>query len=640
MIKHFCSKYEKVYLPVRTENIEKIKEIDSSDNFIILEHNNANKDPLEIYLNEYDLGRVGFLGLGNYGKNFEVGIGMKEACYKQAGLDFLINEKIDLFDKTLCINLEEREDRWNHINSLPEASKLNIERFLAAPYDEDVSKIRIWPTYSKWCHNGGKTLIMSDAEKSILQTNYDIWNKHQDCEYLFRLADAISFPHYFAEHLLESFDHLPDDVDIIFLNTAGGEKYNDYFSKFNGEFIVGAWAYIITGKACKKLVSYIEKNGIAGPLDCFIPDIKDEILNIYSYNKNMVNHLEPTFKSNVKHCGGYNPYYIELEPSKKKLKIAFHANELCLRGTGVALYDYAKYNEEILGNESIIIHQGNLQTNNSEVVDKFKRRFNVFSYSDFGEVDKILEEESVYATYMIKAGHVDGKSPNVGKTWVHCVFKHNDPHGDKYAYVSEWLSNAASRGKHSFVPHIIDLPQPNEDLREELGIPKNATVFGRHGDLSMFTACNVRNIVKEVVSERKDIYFLFMNVDGNKIFSEDHENVIYLSPTSELQRKSNFINCCDAMIHNGIWGETFGCSVAEFLFFDKPVLSWRGGDGQAHVDMMGEHALWYNNEDELRDMLLSFDKNKYKNTGVFKKLVESYSPEKVMRKFEEVFIDD
>ena len=94
------------------------------------------------------------------------------------------------------------------------------------------------------------------------------------------------------------------------------------------------------------------------------------------------------------------------------------------------------------------------------------------------------------------------------------------------------------------------------------------------------------------------------------------------------------------MIHNGIWGETFGCSVAEFLFFDKPVLSWRGGDGQAHVDMMDDHALWYDNENELRDMLLNFDKKNYRNTGVFKKLVEAYSPEKVMKKFEEVFIND
>ena len=94
------------------------------------------------------------------------------------------------------------------------------------------------------------------------------------------------------------------------------------------------------------------------------------------------------------------------------------------------------------------------------------------------------------------------------------------------------------------------------------------------------------------------------------------------------------------MIHNGVWGETFGCAVAEFLFFDKPVISWKGGDGQAHVDMMGDHALWYNDEKELHDRLLNFSKSEYENTGVFKSLVEPYSPEKVMQKFKEVFIND
>ena len=35
--------------------------------------------------------------------------------------------------------------------------------------------------------------------------------------------------------------------------------------------------------------------------------------------------------------------------------IAFHDNNLCLRGTTNAMYDYADYNERILGNKSIIL---------------------------------------------------------------------------------------------------------------------------------------------------------------------------------------------------------------------------------------------------------------------------------------------
>ena len=94
------------------------------------------------------------------------------------------------------------------------------------------------------------------------------------------------------------------------------------------------------------------------------------------------------------------------------------------------------------------------------------------------------------------------------------------------------------------------------------------------------------------------------------------------------------------MIHNGIWGETFGCSIAEFLFFDKPILSWTGGDGQAHVEMMKDHAIWYDNKEDLYRALSDFNKAKYMNTGVFKKLVEAYSPDRVMEKFEKVFLNE
>ena len=41
------------------------------------------------------------------------------------------------------------------------------------------------------------------------------------------------------------------------------------------------------------------------------------------------------------------------------MKIAFHSNQLGVRGTEIALYDYAFYNREILGNDSIIISDRN-----------------------------------------------------------------------------------------------------------------------------------------------------------------------------------------------------------------------------------------------------------------------------------------
>ena len=37
------------------------------------------------------------------------------------------------------------------------------------------------------------------------------------------------------------------------------------------------------------------------------------------------------------------------------MKIAFYIGAICVRGTSNATYDYANYNEKILGNKSIIV---------------------------------------------------------------------------------------------------------------------------------------------------------------------------------------------------------------------------------------------------------------------------------------------
>jgi hypothetical protein len=88
------------------------------------------------------------------------------------------------------------------------------------------------------------------------------------------------------------------------------------------------------------------------------------------------------------------------------MKIAFHSNQLGIRGTEVALYDYALGNRDILGNESIVISDARADLTS---LDKFKTQFPVYLYNDFSEVESIVEKEGIDAIYYIKAGFNDGK---------------------------------------------------------------------------------------------------------------------------------------------------------------------------------------------------------------------------------------
>ena len=49
-------------------------------------------------------------------------------------------------------------------------------------------------------------------------------------------------------------------------------------------------------------------------------------------------------------------------------KIAFYSPHLSERGTEIAMYDFAHYNEKILNNKSIIIYHGNCSKNNQIIL--------------------------------------------------------------------------------------------------------------------------------------------------------------------------------------------------------------------------------------------------------------------------------
>ncbi len=60
------------------------------------------------------------------------------------------------------------------------------------------------------------------------------------------------------------------------------------------------------------------------------------------------------------------------------MKIAFHANEISLRGTGVAMFDYAHYNKKLLGNESIVLHWKGSTANHPLAYEKYEKHFEIF----------------------------------------------------------------------------------------------------------------------------------------------------------------------------------------------------------------------------------------------------------------------
>jgi hypothetical protein len=307
--------------------------------------------------------------------------------------------------------------------------------------------------------------------------------------------------------------------------------------------------------------------------------------------------------------------------------VAFLSNKLTLRGTEVAIYDYADYNEKLLGNKSIIITRDYNKIKDQWDVDKmaydkFNNRFSVFYYQSQEDIDSIVINNKVTHIFIEKAGDWDGLISKYCKNIIHCVFSTGQPHGDIYTPIGQTINNLR-KTNYPVTPYMVTLPECDEDLRKEFNIPSDAVVFGRYGGKETFDLMFAHDVIRNILNNRPNVYFLFMNT--NRFY--DHKNIIHIPGNSDMVFKRKFINTCDALIHARVSGETFGLTCGEFSICKKPVITWGGSIENEHLLILKDKAVIYNNPEELNNILMSFTKDKYdvsENGYMF------YTPENVM----------
>tara|TARA_Y100000593_G_scaffold4890_1_gene9635 strand:- start:17096 stop:18046 length:951 start_codon:yes stop_codon:yes gene_type:complete len=315
------------------------------------------------------------------------------------------------------------------------------------------------------------------------------------------------------------------------------------------------------------------------------------------------------------------------------MKIAFYSPHLCIRGTTVALYDFAFYNEKILNNESLIIYDKNDHRNDPSTLEKFSKTLNCVPIDSISNLDNTLSSYGCDAVYIIKCGYKnDGRMATACKTLIHVIgtAPASEAHGDVYAYGSYWLSETCSNGTLPAVPYMVDLPDLNEDLRDDFNIPSDAIVFGRNGGMDSWSLPFVSDAIRQLLSVRDDIYFFFQNTPH----FYNHPHIIHAPSTADMEYKTKFINTCDAMIHARDVGESFGLSCGEFSIRNKPVITWHGSIERNHIYVLGDKGIYYNNREEVYDIFSTFKKDTTAQWNAYR----DYSPEKVMPIFEDVFL--
>jgi len=316
------------------------------------------------------------------------------------------------------------------------------------------------------------------------------------------------------------------------------------------------------------------------------------------------------------------------------LRIGFHTNNLSFRGAEIAVFDYAVHNQSLLQNESLIFYKSKLSSEPT-VISKFEKHFKIFAYQDTEHLARLADQEKLDLLYFIKSGERDGDIISNVPCAVHAVFptKVEQFHGDKLAFVSQWLAKEYSNSNVPFVPHMIDLPNVEGDLRKELKIPADATVLASYGGSDSFNLPFVHETILKALAKRKDLYFVFMNF----VPFAKHERLIFLPGNSDINYKVRFINTADGMIHARGIGESFGLACGEFSIKNKPVMTYAMSPQRSHIEILGDKALLYKEKKDLEALLIRFDR-KLQDQQNWDAYSKDFSPQAIMPKFDEVFI--
>jgi hypothetical protein len=313
--------------------------------------------------------------------------------------------------------------------------------------------------------------------------------------------------------------------------------------------------------------------------------------------------------------------------------IAFLENKLTLRGTSVALYNYAHYNETILQNKSLIITRSyddmkDARDVDKKAYDKFTDRFTVLYFKEPSDIDSLIETNGIDILFIEKSGKSsDVLNTTKCKTIIHCVFETNDPHGSYYCGLSEWLNQRNSTNV-PILHYMVEVHPTQQNFRESMKIPQNATVFGSYGGSDEILPY-VKDAIVNIASNPaySNIYFLFMNIPP---FAENSERLRFIQGTQNMEEKRAFINTCDAMVYGRIWGETFGLACGEFSLCDKPVIANRNPKDKFHIQTLGDNLIGHDSYHECVNILTNFGKY---NRDVSNNAYKKFTPEIIMGEF-------
>jgi hypothetical protein len=326
-------------------------------------------------------------------------------------------------------------------------------------------------------------------------------------------------------------------------------------------------------------------------------------------------------------------------------KLFFHSDVINERGSAAAVYEYMRLCQS--NGHEVSWGYSAESPNDPNSIKMYGTQFEIIPIVSFEKFSTSASKEFDWA-YFVKKGPNDGiQIPGIPNN-IHVVFQYLDPHGDNYAYVSGWLARTMARSTNQFlpsrlrsyfpytpfnldyVPFSVELPEPTNSLRRDLGIPQEAKVALRFGGMKTFDIPWVKKVLLECLDEDPNLWFLAVNTER----FTTHKRAVFAPTILGAQAKSNMLGSADFVIHARRQGESFGMNILESMQAGKPILSWIGGWDRNHVELLHHSSLYLGPMDFKRKVkAYAASCNVTHNLNI----AENYKPAAVFPEFKRVF---
>lgn len=151
---------------------------------------------------------------------------------------------------------------------------------------------------------------------------------------------------------------------------------------------------------------------------------------------------------------------------------------------------------------------------------------------------------------------------------------------DRIFFISDWLKGRSvwDQGKGVVLYNPILPPQSTEDLRREIGLPRDSLVVGRISRPGLDDGLRALEIfnksLREYKGDQKKLYYLVLGASPELLsLAKTNPQIIPFKASTDEVWISRFYNSLDVLLHYRVEGETFGMNIAEAMIHGKPVVT-------------------------------------------------------------------